>query len=249
MNELKIYKDTKILALFFAFLFIACNNKELPKGDWLLNKAVEAHGGIENWNSIRAFSYEKRILLKRDDGTVESDITQHILYDFDSVFSGKMWWAENNQMHRIVFDGHNAIKTVDSLPAGDSSAAKSAFMASWVTFSQPFKLLTDRVRLKTESEVVLDNGRKTYKVRVIYPEETTADSDRWWYFFDAETHLVAANLVYHNGRYSFIENTAYDRTTPFVLNAQRESFFTDSLLNKKYLRASYELTNLQVALD
>lgn len=236
--------------LFLLILLLsACQNEKLPEGEMLLKQALEAHGGLEKWNKKRAISYDKKTVLYDEAGNIESDVTQHILYDFDSVFSGRMWWVKNGQMHRIVFDGQNATQTIDSLMIDNGQNAEQTFMTSYVTFAQPFKLFTDQVKLTTEGVVTLDNGRKAYKVRVVYPHENSADADKWWYFFDTENHRVAANLVWHNGRYSFVENTAYDTSTPFVFNAERKSYFTDSLLNKKYLRASYELKNIQVALD
>lgn len=236
------------LSFLLILLLSACQNKKLPEGEALLKQALKAHGGLKNWSEKKAISYDKRTVLYDEAGNIESDITQHILYDFDSVFSGRMWWVVNEQMHRIVFDGQIATKTIDSLISDTDEDAKQTFMASYVTFAQPFKLFTDKAELTTEALFNLDNNRKAYKVRVVFPGDNH-NSDKWWYFFDAENHRVVANWVWHNGRYSYIENAAYDTSTPFVLNAERKSYFTDSLLNKKYLRASYELKNIQVALD
>lgn len=239
----------KFIFLFIGLLSVACSNDKLPEGRKLLEQALKVHGGMENWNQKSAISYDKRIVLYNKEGEVESDLTQHILYDFDSVFSGRMWWLDNGKMHSIVYDGQNTRKTIDTLVTPNNSSAVQAFMASYVTFAQPFKLLTDKTDLITEAVIILDNGRKAYRVRVVYPGDNSPKADRWWYFFDTENHRVVANLVWHNGNYSFIENTAYDTSTPFIFNAERKSYFTDSLLNKKYLRASYELKNIQVAMD
>lgn len=238
-----------LIPLLTILLFLSCNKEKFPEGKLLLKASLDAHGGLQNWNKKSAISYDKRTVLFDEAGNVESDITQHILYDFDSVFSGRMWWVKDGQMHRIVFDGQNGTLTIDSLKAGNGNSAGQTFMASYVTFAQPFKLLTDQAKLTTEAIVDLEKGRKAYKVRVVYPGENAPDADKWWYFFDVENYRVLANLVWHKGRYSFIENTAYNTSTPFVFNAERKSYFTDSLLNKKYLRASYELKNIRVALE
>jgi hypothetical protein len=242
----------KILIIISSFLCVqSCDKNTLPSGSELLSKAIEAHGGMETWQRVEAISYNKRIVIFEEDGSVSSDVTQHILYRFQPVFSGKMWWLSDGVMHQVVFDGKEAQSFKDSI-LDDSQSAKSTayntFMASYVTFAQPFKLATDKAVLTTEQQIHY-KGKLLYRVRVAYPDVKGENQDIWWYFFDAESYRVVANLVLHNGRYSFIENTTYDTKTPFVFNAARQSSFTDSLLQNPVLRAKYELSDIEVALS
>ncbi|MDT8414243.1 MAG: hypothetical protein RQ735_02595 [Flavobacteriaceae bacterium] len=241
----------KILIIISSLLCLqSCDNTTLPSGSELLSKAIEAHGGMEAWQSVAAIAYKKRIVVFEEDGTISSDVTQHILYRFQPVFSGKMWWLSDGVMHQVVFDGQQTQGYKDSIPDNTLEGKKEAFntfMASYVTFAQPFKLSTDKAVLTTEQKII-HKGKSLYRVRVAYPDVEGENKDVWWYFFDVQDHRVAANLVLHNGRYSFIENTAYDTKTPFVFNAARQSSFTDSLLQNPVLRANYQLSDIEVAL-
>lgn len=228
----------------------SCDKTALPSGSELLSKAIEAHGGMDTWQRVEAIAYKKRIVVFEADGTISSDVTQHILYRHQPVFNGKMWWLSDGVMHQVVFDGQQAQSYIDSIPDNTmegKTAAYNTFMASYVTFAQPFKLVTDKAVLTTEQKIA-HKGRSLYRVRVAFPDVEGDNPDEWWYFFDAENHRVAANLVLHNGRYSFIENTAYDTKTPFVFNATRQSSFTDSSLQNPVLRANYQLSDIEVAL-
>ena len=76
-------------------------------------------------------------------------------------------------------------------------------------------------------------------MNVIRADYSENKSDPWWFYFDIEDDKVVANRVYHNGRFSLIENLAFDSLSGLMLHKHRKSYFTDSLNNIRYLRAEY----------
>ncbi len=71
---------------------------------------------------------------------------------------------------------------------------------------------------------------------------------QWTYFFNAKTFLIVAAKVFHSPTVSFIENIKFNKETPFVFNAERESVFLNKDGSKDYLRASYFYSNYKVVL-
>ena len=99
-----------------------------------------------------------------------------------------------------------------------------------------------------KKDTILD-GEKTFVVDVSYREdENTRTPDQWTYFFNAKTFLVVAAKVFHSPTVSFIENIKFNKETPFVFNAERESVFLNKDGSKDFLRASYFYSNYKVAL-
>ena len=116
--------------------------------------------------------------------------------------------------------------------------ATSTVQSSLFVLFQPFKLLDNGVELKYVGKDSISSKSFVDVIQPLYGNENNG-SDRWWFYFDTKTYLLAANMVSHNGRYSFIENLAYDSSTNFIFNAHRKSYFVDSLKNTKILRAEY----------
>lgn len=86
----------------------------------------------------------------------------------------------------------------------------------------------------------MENGLLADVVQVNYYNEDGSPGNTWWYYIDAETYLLLGNMVHHGTTYAFIENLSYESRTGLLLNAERKSYRTDSLGNKKYLIADYK---------
>lgn len=240
------------LRLFYICIFsllLSCREVKETDPAMLVQASIEAHGGLDNWNAIKNISYRKRIVMYLPDGSVESDVTQKIVYHFKPTFSGEMQWKKDRTDYRIVFDGKTPQLLVDGAEVRDSVAANkyfTEFMASYYVFAQPFKLLDDLANRTYEGLTELENGEQADVVRVTYPTENKEKSDEWWYFFDKKTHRLAANMVRHKKGYSYIKNTRYRWVGLLLFNAERKSYTVDSLRNIQYLRADYFLTGFKI---
>lgn len=241
----------RLTLYFFGLLccLLSCRQPKKINATDLIKASIQAHGGLENWQSLRNVSYQKRIVLYLPDGKVESDVIQNISYRFKPKFSGEMKWEKDSIPYRVVFDGSESQVFINGIPVQDStSIAKytTDLMASYYVFAQPFKLLEEDAVRTYEGRTTLEGGELADVVKITYPNSGDVPSDEWWYFFDVRNHRLLANMVHHQKKYSYIKNTLYQTEKSFLFNAQRKSYQVDRLRTIQYLRADYFLKKFQV---
>lgn len=213
-------------------ILTACSSSETATE--LLDKSLLAHGGLEYYQDLSRLSYNKTTILYDSAGEVESRVTQLHAYYFGSVVSGSILWNIDSVAYRVEFSGNDVKKYVNDSLVDDPSIRGLVTSSQFVLF-QPFKLTDPGTQLSLVEKSWLQSD-EIYPV--LMPTYEGGSSDQWW-FYIGEDNRVTANLVRHNDRYSFIENLAYTEDQPLLLHAHRKSYFTDSLLEKKLLRAEY----------
>lgn len=232
------YKST-FLALSIFISIVSCTPEHSITAETIIQNAIEkAHGGKALWEQPRDLMYEKTTILYDSLGTEESQIKQVFRNTLQPEFISKVIWKENGVEKRIVFDGqqtflfHNGV--VQTNPAAIDKATKDILGAQFVLW-QPYKLLTDDVKLTLEDTVTLDDGSKAFKIKAVYPNS----ENEWWFYFDTQTYLLKENLVKHGKTYSQIKNIFYEEQTGLRLHKKRKSYLIDSTKNQKYHRATY----------
>jgi len=236
-----------IIALLTSSCIYQQKNSELH----VLEKSIEAHGGLDAWRSIDSLNYDKKVILYYENGSVESQVIQHHEYILSPSFSASINWVVDTVEHRILHQGDSTIKLIDGNSVNDSLILQSAFntvMSAKYVVSQPFKLLDDGVDLTYQGKEGLEDNRS---VDVLLADYDTTNSnhtknDRWWYYFDSNSSLCVANMVNHGETFSYIKNLSYDSTTGIVFNRHRKSYRVDKDKNIEFLRAEYFYENYRI---
>lgn len=225
-----------------AVLFLQCKEfrSDIDKIDALLDLAMEAHGGKDQWDSVQRIAYTKEIKLFLEDGSLEKEVVQYHENDFERQLV-QMDWEEEGVSHQArSSQGNLELRENGRLIQEEErlkKAAKSLDAALYV-FWQPRKLLDEQATFTYGGERTLFDETEVVELQVSYPDS----EDRWYYFFDKTSHLVHATGVWHNGRMSLIINEEVETETGLFLNKKRSSYFTTEEFEPQYLRASYRYT-------
>ena len=238
-----------IFIIVISFLF-SCQ-KIKPTAKQILKKSLKAHGGLELWQKIDTLSFTKKTILYNQKGIKEKEITQNQSFYGGITLHGKISSFGTEKSSISVINGVYVKSIRDSLVSitdDEIKAINNSFKSAYYVISQPFNLKESNAFLFYKKDTILD-GEKTFVVDVSYKEdENTNTPDQWTYFFNAKTYLIVAAKVFHSPTVSFIENIKFNKETPFVFNAERESVFLNKDGSKDFLRASYFYSNYKVAL-
>ena len=238
-----------IFIIVISFLF-SCQ-KIKPTAKQILKKSLKAHGGLELWQKIDTLSFTKKTILYNQKGIKEKEITQNQSFYGGIPLHGKISSLGTEKSSISVINGVYVKSIRDSLVSitdDEIKAINNSFKSAYYVISQPFNLKESNAFLFYKKDTILD-GEKTFVVDVSYKEdENTNTPDQWTYFFNAKTYLIVAAKVFHSPTVSFIENIKFNKETPFVFNAERESVFLNKDGSKDFLRASYFYSNYKVAL-
>ena len=238
-----------IFIIVISFLF-SCQ-KIKPTAKQILKKSLKAHGGLELWQKIDTLSFTKKTILYNQKGIKEKEITQNQSFYGGIPLHGKISSFGTEKSSISVINGVYVKSIRDSLVSitdDEIKAINNSFKSAYYVISQPFNLKESNALLFYKKDTILD-GEKTFVVDVSYREdENTRTPDQWTYFFNAKTFLVVAAKVFHSPTVSFIENIKFNKETPFVFNAERESVFLNKDGSKDFLRASYFYSNYKVVL-
>lgn len=242
--------------MFFATLAMlwGCTGepkKEIDPGVEVVSQSIVAHGGFDTWKNLKTISYKKTIILFDSLGSEESRTVQYHNYSFKPEVKMTIQWYTGKDSVRIEHEGGESVRYVNGSPQLSEEAkegAASAIRSSTFVLFQPFKLLDPGTEL---SFVVRDTLEENMIVDVVQPSFKGAErnSDKWWFYFDQKSRECVANMVEHDGRYSYIVNLKFDRSTPLLFNSHRKSYFTDSKRNIRYLRAEYYYEDFDLTLN
>ena len=244
------YRKTEVLRFGFLMLicliFMGCQDAELSAKD-IIERSIDAHGGLSNWENIKQLSFDKETTLFKEDGSVELSTDQFQLFQPRPKLFGKIEWEDADSDILVMFDQGQVSKTInDSIVQDENELAKArnSFFAAQYVVHQPFALLDEGVMLSLDGIETI-NEKNAYAISVSYPEDT-ADSNKWTYYIDAETFLVVANKVVLKDHTSWVENLTYNEDTDFIFNAHRKSYRLNEAGEKTYLRAEYFYSSYSV---
>lgn len=236
------------LGLFVAinFVFFACQSKKLSASD-IINKSIQVHGGLDAWNAINEISFDKKTVLFSEDGSVERKINQAQFFRFQPNLFGTLEWKDRGNNIVITYDDEKVSKIINDsvvLSINELEKARNSFFAAHYVIGQPFELINNNAELILKGKVNL-GGITTYEIGVKYINDTEL-SDKWSYYFDAQTFELIANKVELYDHTSWIENLIFDETSNIKFNAHRKSYRLNDKGEKLYLRAEYFYSNYRV---
>ena len=241
------FKVIFIIAISFLF---SCQKTKLTAKQ-LLSKSIDAHGGLEFWQKVDTLSFTKKTILYNRKGLKEKEITQHQSFYGGNFINGKITTIGTDKSSISIIGNVYTKRVGDTLISISNNEMKSitnAFKSAYYVISQPFNLMESGALLSYKKDTIL-NDEKTFVVDVSYKEDQNTNTpDQWTYFINAKTYLIVAAKVFHSPTVSFIQNINFNKETPFVFNAERESVFLNKDGSKDYLRASYFYSNYKVVL-
>ena len=241
------FKVIFIIAISFLF---SCQKTKLTAKQ-LLSKSIDAHGGLEFWQKVDTLSFTKKTILYNRKGLKEKEITQHQSFYGGNFINGKITTIGTDKSSISIIGNVYTKRVGDALISISNNEMKSitnAFKSAYYVISQPFNLMESGALLSYKKDTIL-NDEKTFVVDVSYKEDQNTNTpDQWTYFINANTYLIVAAKVFHSPTVSFIQNINFNKETPFVFNAERESVFLNKDGSIDYLRASYFYSNYKVAL-
>ena len=241
------FKVIFIIAISFLF---SCQKTKLTAKQ-LLSKSIDAHGGLEFWQKVDTLSFTKKTILYNRKGLKEKEITQHQSFYGGNFINGKITTIGTDKSSISIIGNVYTKRVGDALISISNNEMKSitnAFKSAYYVISQPFNLMESGALLSYKKDTIL-NDEKTFVVDVSYKEDqNTITPDQWTYFINANTYLIVAAKVFHSPTVSFIQNINFNKETPFVFNAERESIFLNKDGSIDYLRASYFYSNYKVVL-
>lgn len=238
-TQLVILKSPKAVFGLFLVLMLSCS-QHTNEAEALVMKSIEAHGGLKEYEKLKAISFVKTTRLFLEDGSLESEVTQKQTFHLKPDYRVQIEWKNKEKKHLIFYDGKRVIKTVNGEIIKDSlqvvKAENVAKAASYVFF-QPFELINANTYLTLRDDIELNDSTSVQPVSVRYKGDNK-DSDKWTYYFNDDYMLVANSVVLKDHK-SLIENLEFQKVSRLIFNKYRKSYRVDSLLNKKYLRAEY----------
>ena len=241
------FKVIFIIAISFLF---SCQKTKLTAKQ-LLSKSIDAHGGLEFWQKVDTLSFTKKTILYNRKGLKEKEITQHQSFYGGNFINGKITTIGTDKSSISIIGNVYTKRVGDALISISNNEMKSitnAFKSAYYVISQPFNLMESGALLSYKKDTIL-NDEKTFVVDVSYKEDQNTNTpDQWTYFINANTYLIVAAKVFHSPTVSFIQNINFNKETPFVFNAERESIFLNKDGSIDYLRASYFYSNYKVVL-
>ena len=226
------------LLLLFSLLLTGCES-ENPSSDFILQKSLEAHGGIERWKKMKYIRYCKTTTFYDPTGVIEKKSVQHITHKWRPKQT-EMIWESEGKSNRALKDTTGISLYKDGVLQKDSlllAQANTNLKAALYVYWQPFKLLEEKAQKNYLGIQKLLDSISVHALQISYSEEKNADV--WTYFFDTQNYRLCAAQVLHNKRISLIVNEAVESETGLFLNHKRKSYFLDSVGKIKYLRAAY----------
>lgn len=223
---------------------------KLTEAELLVDKAMKAAGGMENWNSKRTMSYVKNIESYNEDGSLKRKVAQTHKYQLKPSFKAYMTWEQDGSVHEIINSGKQAWKLVDGQIQNDEASLNIAWNSSYGSqymVSMPFKLKAPGTQLNYEGIDTLSNNRVVHKLKVTYEKGAGSSGGlhTWYYFLDTENHLYAANFLDHGKGYTFTDYDTFIEVDGIVVTKERKSYASNSDMESTKLKTIYRNTDIQ----
>ena len=204
----------------------------------IVKASIDAHGGLDRWQSIQEMKFRKKTWLYRSDNSLEKYSDEiHTLRTGFELEGSIIPYNPKKRDYSINFANGKGVKTTSE----GTVDGTNAFLASHFVVNQPFKLLDPGIKLTYLGKDTLD-GKDP--VNVIKAEYGSVDDDIWWFYFDQENSVLLATLIYHAPTYAFVANENIELIDGILWNTKRTTYRTDSLRNIEYIRAKFEYSEI-----
>jgi hypothetical protein len=235
----------RLLVVIVLLAQFSCAENPEKQAQTLLEKSIQAHGGVEKWDEMSSLKFRKWTKLLNEDGSVESELNQQMEFRFKPYFEGKMSWTKDSLEHVVTWDGsqmHYLMGANEVKNPGFLASRKKDLDAGFYAAAQPWKLLGDSAKLAYQGQKTLENGKLVEVIRVDYGPDT----DVWYFYFDPNSAMLVANEVQTKDHRSLIYNLSFVETDGLLLQGIRESWRVNENGEKQFLRAEYSYTDYEI---
>ena len=213
-----------------------CMEKSISIEEELLQKCIDAHGGMERWLSQDYITYDKNVVLYLENGEIEKELAQHHQYAYKPELAGTISWKDSVE-RKVVYKDNKAFKINGTKEEAPDPSSYNTFHAANYVLNMPWKLKDPIAKITYLGLDTLFNDSIVHTLKVEYPN--AEKKDVWEYYLDQEEYHLVANKVHHGSTYSLITNDEYAMFEDLKYNSKRTSYMVDSLGNVLYLRAKY----------
>lgn len=223
---------------------------ELSEAEMLVNKAIEAAGGMENWTSKKTMSYIKTIESYDTDGSLIRKVAQTHKYQLRPSFKAYMTWEQDGSVHEIINTGKQAWKLVDGEIQQDEASVNSAWNSSFGSHymvTMPFKLRDPGIILEDMGIDTLANKKVVHKLKVNYEKGVGSSGGlhTWFYFLNPENFRFEANFLDHGKGYSYTDYDTFSEVDGIEVTKERKSYASNEKLERLHLKTIYSNSDIQ----
>ncbi len=206
----------------------------------LLQSSLEAHGGLDRWESMKTMAYTVERREKPERHLIDLQTRKVLLTHED---------------YKLGFDGQEVWVSPNKAAFGDGSA-RFYHNLRFYFVAMPFIVSDPGIKYEVLSEKEL-NGKKYDALRITYNEDVgDAPEDEYILHFDPETHQMEwllYTVTYYTGqpgeRYNALHYSAWQEVNGLIVPKKMEGYrFEDGQIGeKRYERLveDFELTTIQ----
>ncbi len=249
---MKLILSTCVFASLICLL--GCSSLKNPyasindgKAKAIIEKSIQAYGGLENWNNIDYLSFDKWYALYDEDGKEEVNLNQEHHYTPQKIY---MTWQDGNDKIEQTQIGtqFKKLRNGGSDPNTKTQSIKNSILASTFVMNFPYNLLEKGSSITFDGESTFMD-RDVYVIKAEYFPEIQkhhTTKDIWWHYIDQESHLSLGYKVKHLDHVSLVKNMSFHEVSGFTLPWKRESFRVDENGDELFLRAEYEYSDYNI---
>ncbi len=217
----------------------------------IIDQSIATHGGLDRWEKIKRFEYDKSMTLYLENGEVESQVDQSHTYQYGDEEVFRVHWKDGSDQHDLYGRRGAYSKSVNQVmdENADPEKLKNSLFSSTYVIGIPFKLLDPGPAITYVGTEQIWTGETCDVIKVGYDPavaENLTTADTWWYYFDQNDARVRAAKVKHLDHISGLRNISYVTENGFLLNHERESYRLGEGDSVLYLRAKYLYDNYKV---
>lgn len=254
------------LVIFSAVLVMACTSEASEKGGsemnvspmerlpdnkagTIISQAIKEAGGWENWANIKTLSYTKVIQQYDSTGAKKKEVRQFHQYQLNPL-KVRFDWKEQGDKYTIINNGQQAWKYKNGKEMTGESDVNNAYNTSYgshYTICMPFKLTDPGTVLTYEGTDTLPNGHEAHVIKTSYKDGagSAAGMHTWWYYFDTDTNMLAANLLDYGDGFSYTQYEAFAEVQGIKINKQRKSSAANAAIELNPARTVYINENIR----
>lgn len=219
----------------------------------VLQKAMEAMGGLDRWKSKQELSFNKDFKLFREDGSVENDVLQYHNYTYGTNPSVSIEWSKDDSEHAIHRKEGKVSKTINGTEDSEANlqSITNTVLSSVFVVEIPYKLLDPGAVISYAGIDTLDKGQIVDVVQVVYDPEAHSNHstpDIWKLYFDAESSIMLGYMVQHADHFSYVRNLSDTVVDGFTFVKTRDSWRVNEERELLFLRATYAYDGYQIKL-
>lgn len=239
---------------FFIFLLCSCASLNNPyskikddKAKQIIEKSIQAYGGLDNWKDISYLSFDKWYALYDENGGEEVNVNQEHHYTPQKIY---ITWTSGGDKVEQSKVGEDYFKLIGGKadPTAKLQSVKNSILASTFVMNFPYNLLEKGSRISYDGQTTFMD-KPVHVIKAEYFPETQqhhTTKDIWWHYIDQDSHLSLGYMVQHLDHVSLVKNTSFHTVKGFTLPWKRESFRVDNNGEELYLRAEYEYSGYSI---